>query len=385
MQHLFGADWHIVSAQRTARIGIVFCIITSLFFYHSPIDDQSSFDIQEPCAWKRKPDEEFWLWDQHTNNSDYHKSVFEVAEAHAQQYFSGKSILVIGGSTSRSLAADFMRFVLPRDLRDGVASAWKESSVEGYELFPRTKKLEPTFDQMYTKEVMLPLMTAGWNFTHLRNATTSGCRDCVRGYTNNDYMAELYGGHTKSSRGITYEYSWKPEIFSPVADTDGFTHRYCQPNRRYDAVFIGRGLHDAVFKKHELTPEAVDERFRKLAELLKCFPETTLIIVRTPYVGKEREAEGLATVTKSMVALARNGAFGANRTLLLDGHLLTSAQDHPETYDGHHYKTSLHRSVWRLIFFASARFFDSLGGGAGATPFKESIGTRWQECGITVW
>eukprot|EP00978_Attheya_sp_CCMP212_P008934 scaffold21095_cov29-Attheya_sp.AAC.1 len=337
---------------------------------------------QLPCEWT-----DTGLWDQPTDEIN-NKSLLQVAEEHAHHLFAGKSVLVIGGSTSRDLAADFMHAVLPLKLRHNVSLAWNASSLQGYELFPGPRKNEKDFHRMYKKEVMFPLMNAGWNFTRL-SEKSSGCSDCVSNYVNVDYFAELFGGHTRSASGITYEFSWKPDIFAPKADTDGFTHRFCAPNRRYDIVFIGRGLHDAVFKNDKLNEHsAVDTRFRRLAGLLECFPETTLIILRTPYVTtNEKEQERVLNITESMINLARNGTFGFNRTLIIDGHLLTTSTAHPESFDGHHYDSRVAQSVWRLIFFASAQFFAGvkLDGLVRANSFKESLGLHWHECGITAW
>ena len=348
------------------------------------VESDKQLKEQLPCEWTDKE-----IWGQPTTDeSSNNKSLLQVAEEHAHQIFAGKSVLVIGGSTSRDLAADFMHAVLPLELRHNVSLAWNASSVQGYELFPPIGKHETDFDRMYKKEVMFPLMNAGWNFTNLLEKS-SGCRDCSSSYVNIDYFAELFGGNTRSASGITYEFSWKPDIFAPEADTDGFTHRFCPPNRRYDIVFIGRGLHDAAFKSDKLIEHsAVDTRFRRLAGLLKCFPETTLIILRTPYVTRsEKEQERLLNITESMINLARNGTFGLNRTLLIDGHLLTASTAHPESFDGHHYDSRVAQSVWRLIFFASAQFFVGvkLDGLSRANSFKESLGLHWQECGITAW
>jgi len=339
---------------------------------------------QLPCEWN---DEEEKLWDHPPTDSQSKKSVFEVADENAYQIFAGKSVLVIGGSTSRSLAGDFMHAVLPPEFRHNISLAWNKSAVQGYELFPSIGKKEKSFHRIYKESVMLPLMEAGWNFTHLLE-DTSGCGDCESSYTNLDYVAELHGGHTKSASGITYEFSWKPEIFAPKADTDGFYHRYCLPNRRYDIVYIGRGLHDAAFfRKEEVnTRNMLDARFLKLGGLLECFPETTLVIFRTPYLsGKKREEKILLNVRESMIDLARNGTFGLNRTLLIDGHLLTTSTGHPVTFDGHHYDSRVSKSVWKLIFFASSRFFAGVNKLAGSNVFKNNIGLYWQDCGITAW
>ena len=51
---------------------------------------------------------------------------------------SGRSILVLGGSTSRDMAADFMQSVLPLGPQENVSNQWaaKTKKTEGYRLFP---------------------------------------------------------------------------------------------------------------------------------------------------------------------------------------------------------------------------------------------------------
>jgi len=356
----------------------------SNIYYTGKIIDKANFrrlTEQLLCKWS---DEEK-LWDHPTEGQNI-KSLLKMFEEDAHQIFAGKSVLVIGGSTSRSLAADFMHAVLPPELRNNVSLAWHKYTVEGYQLFPASGKKEMDFGRMYSKPVMLPLMEAGWNFTHLFEHT-SGCRDCLINYTNIDYVAELDGGHTRSANGITYEFSWKPDIFAPEADPDGFNHRYCPPNRRYDMVYIGRGLHDATFQREELNNRHfLDERFMKLGRLLECFPETTLVVVRTPYfTANEREGKHVLNIKESIFDLARNGVFGINRTLIIDGHLLTTSVGSPVSYDGHHFDSRVAKSVWRLIFFASAQFFAGANGIDGSNVFKNNVGVHWQECGITTW
>ena len=379
----------LMSKKMVPRLIGATVVATVLVMYYwnaiaiSVYDNDNNHLLKErlPCKWT----DEKKLWDYPTD-SQRNKSLLEVTEEHAHLLFAGKSVLVIGGSTSRDLAGDFMHAVLPPELRHNVRLAWNKSAVHGYHLFPGIGKYEKSFDLMYLKPVMSPLMEAGWNFTHVLEQT-SGCRDCASSYTNLDYVAELHGGHTRSASGITYEFSWKPDIFAPKADTDGFNHRYCPPNRQYDIVYIGRGLHDAANKKDELnTRNLLDARFLKLGGLLECFPETTLVVFRTPYfTAKKKEEKHVLNIRESMINLARNGTFGLNRTLLIDGHLLTTSTGHPVASDGHHYDSRVGKSIWKLIFFASTQFFDGVNKLEGSNVFKKNIGLYWQDCGITAW
>jgi hypothetical protein len=323
-------------------------------------------------------------------------------EQNAHKVFAGKSILVIGGSTSRDLAADFMQMVLTPDIRSNVTRSWEEANVQGYQLFPAVGKRQFNFDKQYDQKVMQPLKDAGWNFTHHTIHEYAGCSDCKSAFVNIDYVAKLHGGHTASSNGISYEFSWKPDMFAPISDKNAFENRYCPPNNQYDIVYIGRGLHDAAFQSEvNLAKDASEGRIQKLGKLLDCFPPETLIAFRTPYVSTQsnEEQEKVMNITSSIVRLVNEGVFGRlNRTLLIDGNLLTSSEGHPVSFDGHHYDSSLARSIWRLIVFSFHQFSHRkatiLGRAEGyknsvvtdATslhPFQEILLSNWKECGIT--
>eukprot|EP00978_Attheya_sp_CCMP212_P042249 scaffold254573_cov54-Attheya_sp.AAC.1 len=67
------------------------------------VDSYQQVKEQLPCEWT-----DTGLWGQPTDESN-NKSLLQVAEEHAHHLFAGKSgVLVIGGSMSRDLAADFM-------------------------------------------------------------------------------------------------------------------------------------------------------------------------------------------------------------------------------------------------------------------------------------
>lgn len=305
-------------------------------------------------------------------------SLLSLAQRNAHETFAGRSILVIGGSTSRDLAADFMQAVMPPNIRNQIAASWEQSGVQGFQLFKKYGDRVVDFELQTDKAVMNPLVEAGWNFTDLpRGLPSTGCLDCKSHRTHVDYVAEYLGGSSKSSSGVTFEFSWKPEIFSEVADAVGFTERYCQS--RYDVVYIGRGLHDAVFKPYGIAePEQLERRFQNLANLISCFPSTTLIILRTPYMttkaGKEKTR--VIKIASALKSFAKKGMFGFNRTVVIDGHLMTSASGHPIAKDGHHYDSRVAKSLWRLIFMVSSKFFE------GQESFHNLVASNWTKCGV---
>ena len=230
----------------------------------------------------------------------------------------GRSILVIGGSTSRDLAADFMQSVLPSGPQENTSNLWAAKKREGYNLFPNIGKHTIIFQDQYDSDVMLPLLDAGWRFEHLNySLATSGCSGCRSSYTNIDYVATFHN--------ITYEFSWKPEILSP-SDEVAFRQRYC--TRKYDVVYVGRGLHDAAFyDSNEMSMDAIRLRFLALAKILKCLPDETLIIFRSPYETTIRESEQqrVIDVTKVISDMIAEGHFDSNsgkiRSVLVDGML----------------------------------------------------------------
>lgn len=122
-------------------------------------------------------------------------------------------------------------------------------------------------------------------------------------------------------------------------------------------MYVGRGLHDAAFyDSNEMSMDAIRLRFLALAKILKCLPDETLIIFRSPYVTTIRESEQqrVIDVTKVISDMIAEGHFDSNsgkiRSVLVDGMLLSSSNGAPNTHDGHHYDSRMARSVWKVIF-----------------------------------
>lgn len=221
------------------------------------------------------------IWDLTGNNS--------FSSRIASQSFSGKHVLVLGASTSLNVTFTFMAAMLPPVARDAVMKTWKLNGERDF----------------------APLAEHGWSLDY-QNASdsTSGCRDCLAKETTVDHVATLYAGTLKE---ISYEYSWKPEIFSPRDDTVGFKQRYCR--KRYDVVFICKGLHDAAYTNVavNLTSASIRDRFEKLAGLLQCLPSTTLVVLRTPYHVDAAHVEysEIAKAAAELVGAAVGALIGA--------------------------------------------------------------------------
>jgi hypothetical protein len=323
------------------------------------------------CLWS-KNSEEAWEWGDQAEIS----GLLEKASDEAHVTFIGRSVLVLGGSTSRDLASYFLRMVLPPQQRNEISKRWLESGREGYALFPSTGKRAKDFKDMYNSALMNPLLNAGWEFEQVKGPA-AGCRDCHSSFSNLDYVAFLRGGAFNHSDGITYEFSWKPEIFTR-ADVTAFQTRYCKKD--YDVVHIGKGLHDAAFKSlDELTTEKLRQRFLSLAELVKCFPEKTLIVLRTPYLSTRnppKEENGNINTTIVLKELVGTGAFGPSRSVLIDGHFLTTGPNHPHPFDGHHYKSPVSMAYLSLLSYETKLFFQ---GG-----FLDKKARKSQHCGLGV-
>ena len=338
------------------------------------------------CAW----------WNNSTEWGDQEEfsGLLDKARDEAHVTFQGRSVLVLGGSTSRDLASHFLRMVLAPQLRNEVTKKWRNSSIGHYEtIFPVGGKKMDNFKDMYTPGLMHPLMDAGWEFERI-SGPAAGCSDCKAAFTNIDYVASLRGGaafdnNNSDDAGISYEFSWKPEIFTQ-SDFTGFRTRYC--SKKYDVVHIGKGLHDAAFQNlKQLTPSKLRERFLKLAELIQCFPETTLVILRTPNlstvtstVNAGIEENVNINTTEILKELVGEGAFGASRSILIDGHLLTTKPGHPAPFDGHHYKSSVSKAYLNLLAYATQQFFKKPSNNRlGGSIFREQAG-RWKHCGLGV-
>jgi hypothetical protein len=339
------------------------------------------------CAW----------WNNSTKWGDQEEfsGLLDKARDEAHVTFQGRSVLVIGGSTSRDLASFFMRMVLPPQLRNEVTKKWKNST-NGREyvyepMFPSSGKTALEFRDTYTPELIDPLMDAGWEFEQILGPG-AGCSDCKSWFSNIDFVASLRGGAFNNNNnsnhddaGISYEFSWKPDIFTQ-SQVRGFQERYCK--KHYDVVHIGKGLHDAAYQKlDQLTPSKIRERFLKIAELVQCFPETTLVVLRTPYLStlKQEEESAIIKITEVLKELVGQGAFGASRSVLIDGHLLTTEPGHPPPFDGHHYKSSVSKAYLNLLAYATQQFFKKPSNSTrlGAGLFREQAG-RWKHCGLGV-
>jgi hypothetical protein len=267
------------------------------------------------------------------------------------------SILLVGGSTIRMMATDLM-------------------------MHTRTAQMA-AFTPKLTSQLVCP---GNWSIdVHPCNASRGyGCSSCVcccgrncsrrrvePASSNSSHQASAEGWHqlfvgwsdftaTCSSYSLRIDFSWKPEMHT-VDDDAAFHSRFCSiiPCRHvYDVVLIGKGLHDAVFRPAPLDEfrSTMQRKTHALGTLLRCLPQTTLIVARTPYATSQtrnrslyNEDPGLLNVAANAVrdAVARR-RFG-HRPVLIDAFEMTSDPRTPAPYDGTHYPPPVQLHVWDLV------------------------------------
>ena len=164
---------------------------------------------------------------------------------------------------------------------------------------------------------------------------------------------------TCSSYSLRLDFSWKPEMHT--ADDDAaFNTRFCASSaQQYDIAIIGKGLHDVMFRPAPLgafVARLVSE-VAALGALVQCLPQSTSLMVRTPYwvdddLGKRprRSTTGLLVATADIVrAAVASGRFG-RRAQLIDAFALTRGQEGAlRSYDGIHYPPLLQMAVWDMV------------------------------------
>ena len=180
-----------------------------------------------------------------------------------------------------------------------------------------------------------------------------------RGWMDYEYV------HASSATRLLF--SWKPEVISR-ADEAAFAERFCASPP--SLVYIGKGMHTAC--RHNATSLAALEAhvaaaFGRLAQLLRCLPPSSLVVLKTPYfvsngtLGSsnrickvpQEEPARVATVRNVLCRLFAEGAFGA-RALLLDAYAITRAADATgapalRTLDGHHSPPPVQALEWALL------------------------------------
>ena len=338
-------DW--ITRHHLSKAGRLFAlvIVSKLVFTHSL--DEERGDVKLPRhvePWNKSQAKSCsWIngtWDEPERQLSYLEQRMPVI-------FAGKHLLTLGGSTSRDQAGDFFQMVLSSELRGVVARNWLMDSVQGYQLLPKAGKNASEFYARHDFRVVNPLLEAGWKIKPV-SEKDAGCGECHSSFTNLDYIASL----TQSK--ITYEFSWKPEIFSFPSD---LLIKYCE--KHYDIVIVEKGLHDAYFYDNSsLSNLSIERRVRSLARSLECFPKSTLVVVRLPYAASRNKFEEprLVAIREVLLRLAKQGIFGVERTLIVDGNMISSTKFHPKTFDGHHYDSRVARAVLRLIAFGTLAF-----------------------------
>jgi len=166
----------------------------------------------------------------------------------------GKQIVFIGGSTTRHLANHFI------------------IKMSGLPINPR--------NQTHILNTNIP----GWNIINLKcdEYKGYGCMDCFcashKSKCHYDWV-DFIGFHKETNTKVTF--SWKPDLYRE-ADVVAFYTRFL--HIRNAIVFIGKGLHDAVFDKIiRINPTRIENDIRHMSNLVKRFDKSVKVFMRTPY------------------------------------------------------------------------------------------------------
>ena len=136
-----------------------------------------------------------------------------------------------------------------------------------------------------------------------------------------------------------------------------------------------------------MSMDAIRLRFLALAKILKCLPDETLIIFRSPYeTTKGSEQQRVVDVTKVISAMIAEGHFDSNsgkiRSVLVDGMLLSSSNGAPNTFDGHHYDSRMARSVWKVIYTLYMSFIGKESVGIPNFSWEDVVSDKHIGCGF---
>lgn len=297
---------------------------------------------------------EHWRWLPFEDETPYPPSM---------DAFAGKRILVLGGSTERELALHFQLVAngCPDDIPPPV---YQSHGVYGSCRYPG-----------YPFSCEYP----GGNLRRCNWTAGYGCEDCVaccghqrcaggassaHDYDWMDFVTSSVGTAARPS-DATLEFSWKPEIHTR-ADELAFSSRFC--SRPPDLLLLGKGLHDVawfsqrssrgILNNASAMEAWVASRYAHFVPLLRCLPDSTVVIVRTPYWGNKHggwEPVMLEATRNATVALHAHGVFGP-RALLLDGWVVSAARGPGSPLDsgqvagdGHHFGGFFDTLVWALI------------------------------------
>jgi hypothetical protein len=285
--------------------------------------------------------------------------------------FSGLHLLLVGSSPISQLAIDFPR------LHGGAFDEY-QCPFRGGSAFCNY----PTTDSACSG--------AGFNtfkcaVLSCNKTTGCGCHDCVcccgckalSGCSGSDFVFNNFLTRTKLT------FSWKPELLNSEADLNAFVHRFsCRfcPEPP-DVVILSKGIHEAYFFQHVyadpalrakvwklgrrwprndslpiITPsdhaERMERALRRYVPILRCLPNSTLIIWLTPYHSFKApwEAELVAASREMMLRVHREG--GLEKGHLLDTWQMSHASGAPRTADGNHRTSHFQTVIWSLVAHA---------------------------------
>ena len=265
-------------------------------------------------------------------------------------WFAGRSILLVGGSTLRMMATDLMMHT-----RADRMHHFKKGSPLHTNLRCPGEWVVKSYDCNETLGMGCPDCVCCCGPTCTTKAHNESYT--IRSEDNPRQWKALFFGWSDftakcASLDVTLEFTWKPELFS-LADVAAFSSRFCATDADYDVVLVGKGLHDAAFKKQAITlfRSTVQSKVEQLRKLMNCLNRRTTLIVRTPYAVDSRQT---LKASPQLIKVVRDTLISSHLTSshhqILDAYALTSNHLAPRPYDGIHYPPKVQMWMWQLLW-----------------------------------
>ena len=214
-------------------------------------------------------------------------------------HLANRTILLVGGSTMRMMATDLMM-----QTHQAQMSAFSPGTALRRQLTcPSNWRIEVhPCDALRGFGCTRCFCCCGPNCTrhHVEETNISSVASWQRLFFGwSDFTA------TCSSYSLRLDFSWKPEMLT-TDDDAAFNTRFCSPSaRKYDVAIIGKGLHDVMFRPAPLGAfiAQLEPKVVALGALLHCLPQSTLLMVRTPYWADNKHGKTTSMARSSNPAL----------------------------------------------------------------------------------
>lgn len=179
-----------------------------------------------------------------------------------------------------------------------------------------------------------PFRFRRWNVTNLRCDETKGygCVDCnCESHSKkcrHDWV-DFEAYHADSATKVVF--SWKPNLYSD-SDAVAFYTRFLPLQNAI--IFIGKGLHDAIFNRND----HVEWYVKRLYKVVRRFHSTNRVIMRTPFYSRSIKENALIQITRDL----QLRIWDPRRVRIIDGFNMTHECI---PYDNHHYNHDVHENL----------------------------------------